>query len=283
MSLTYGFCLDDLSSMYDSAQFSDAMNAVTGDGVTDYGSRLSLTVNGFTVTLGSGYALTAGRWVENDEPLAFPLKGSGNTEDRYDALGARVDYSNRKAALEVIQNVDPDKLPGDLRNGGEYSVILYLIRIRRGASSLTPDDVTDFREAPDMCGTIVPLSSIAEDVLYVYQYLQTGIDENVERIIALIQAVIDSATSQIQAVVDKANTAIDALNKQIQNTGSGPQIGDLRTARLPPEPKTDWLLCDGSPVPENYYILSELLSGNLPNISGAEERYRTYIYAGSEI
>ena len=134
-----------------------------------------------------------------------------------------------------------------------------------------------------MCGTIVPLSSIAEDVLYVYQYLQTGIDENVERIIALIQAVIDSATSQVQAVVDKANTAIDALNKQIQNTGSGPQIGDLRTARLPPEPKTDWLLCDGSPVPENYYILSELLSGNLPNISGAEERYRTYIYAGSEI
>lgn len=280
MSLSYGFCLDEPSSMYDSAQFSNAIHSVTGDGVTTGGHRLALTINGFTVTLGSGYAMAAGRWIENDEPLSLPLKGSGNTEDRYDALAARVDYTARRASIEVIQGVNPDGLPGDLRSGDEYSVILYLIRVRRGVSSLVPNDVTDLRSNPDMCGTIVPLSEIAEDVLYVYQYLQNGIDAEVTRIIALVQAVMDRAAAQIRAVADKANEALSDLNTQIQNTGAGPQLGDLQTAYQPPTPETDWLLCDGTSVPEEYPELSALLGGTLPSISKADDRYRTYIYAG---
>lgn len=267
MSLTYGFCLDEPSSMYDSAQFSGALQSVTGDGVTASGSRLAATINGFSVTVGSGYALAAGRWLENDEPLVLAIQPSGNNDDRTDALVVRVDYTARKAALEVLANVDPSKLPGSLQGEGEYCIVLCLIRVPRGASTLTPEHVTDCRADPALCGTVVPLSSISGDVLYVYDFLRSGIDREVARIIGLSQALADRAAAEIAR-----------LDAAIQKAGGGPAVGELQTVRRGPTP--GWLLCDGGPVPAEYSILSAMLSGILPNISRAEDRYRTYIYGG---
>lgn len=255
--------------MYNSVQFSDAFHAVVGDGVSSKGSRFSATVNGFTVRVGSGYALAAGRWLENDELLDMPIKASGDNEDRTDALVVQVDYQARKATLDVLVDVDPNKLQDSLNNEDEYRVVLYLIRIRRGATALTPDDITDVRTNSDFCGNVVPLSAISGDVLYVYNFLLSGIDREVDRVLDLSRN-----------LVDKANEEIAKLDAAIQQTGGGPKIGELQTVRG--SPVSGWLLCDGSSVPERYPALSELLSGTLPDISQAEDRYRTYIYAGSE-
>lgn len=269
MSLTCGFCLDELSSMYNSAQFSDAFSSVVGDGVTPHGAQMAVTINGFTATVASGYALAAGRWICNDEPLRITIKASGNNEDRTDALVVRVNYENRKAALEVLVDIDPDKLTEDYRNEREYSIALYFIRVRRGSTALTPDGITDVRADPDLCGMVVPLSAISENVLYIYNFLLSGIDKEVARILALSQKVVDRASAEI--------TKLDAA---IRQAGGGPGIGELQTVRSPPV--SGWLLCDGGPVPEQYSALSTMLNGVLPNISRAEDRYRTYIYAGGK-
>lgn len=269
MSLTYGFCLDADTTMYNSAQFSDAFHAVAGDGVTLQGTQLEATINGFAVTVGSGYALSAGRWLENDEPLTIPIGPSSNNDDRTDALVVRVDYTTRKASLEVLVNVDVLKLPGELRNTAEYSIILYLIHIRRGATTLTPEDVVDLRSDSDMCGDVLPLSAIAGDVLYIYQFLTSGIDQEVARILGLSQA-----------LVAKGNAAIARLDKEIEVLGGKPEIGELLTARNNPTPEAEWLLCNGAAVPAGYPALSALLGGTLPEISTAADRYKTYIYAG---
>lgn len=267
MSLTYGFCLDELSSMYDSAQFSQALHAVTGDGVAAGGAGLAASISGFSLTVGSGYALAAGRWLENDEPLMLAIQPSGNTDDRTDALVVRVDYTARRAALEVLAGVDPGKLPGSLRGEWEYSLVLCLIRVPRGASTLTPENLTDVRDDPALCGSVVPLSSIAGDALYIYDFLFSGIDREVARIIALSGE-----------VVDKAATEIKRLDAAIQAAGGGPGLGELRTVRK--DPGTGWLLCAGGAVPAEYPALSALLGGTLPDISSPEDRYRTYIYGG---
>ena len=266
MSLSYGFALRPTDS---SADFADALHAVTGDGITQQGGCFALTINGFTATLSSGYALAAGRWLDNDEPLAMTVKASGDNEDRTDALVVRVDYQARKAALEVLVDIEPDKLPEVLRNENEYSVVLYLIRVLRGSTALTPDDVTDMRADPGLCGAVVPLSAISKNVLYIYEFLLSGIDREVDRILDLSQK-----------LVDKANEEIAKLDTAIQQAGGGPKTGELQIVRSPPV--SGWLLCDGSLVPKEYPALSELLNGTLPDISRAEDRYRTYIYAGSE-
>lgn len=269
MSLTYGFCLDELSSMYNSAQFADAFHSVVGDGITLHGAQMAVTINGFTATVAPGYALAAGRWINNDEPLRMTINASGNNDDRVDALVVRVDYETRKAALEILMDIDPDKLTDGYRNEKEYSIVLYCIRVRRGSTALTPEDVTDVRADPGLCGTVVPLSSIAESVLYIYNFLLSGIDQKVDRILDLSQA-----------VVDRASEEIERLNTAIQQADGGPGIGELQTVRIPPG--QSWLLCDGGSVPEKYPALSTILGGILPDISRAEDRYRTYIYAGDE-
>lgn len=267
MSLTYGPTLRPEDS---ATGFCEAFHAIAGDGVTLQGGRLKLTINGFSAGLSSGYALASGRWVENDEPFTLTVPASGNNEDRTDALAVRVDHRARTAALEVLVDVDPAVLRADmapLRNDETYSILLYLIHVRRGATALTPDDVTDLREDSAFCGQVVPLSAVAGDVLYIYRFLTSGIDQEVARLIGLSEQ-----------VVTRADTAIDELDAAIQQAGGGSVVGELMTSRHPPS-ETGWFLCDGGAVPDGYPELSAILKGTLPNIPGG--RYKTYIYGGT--
>lgn len=269
MSLTYGFTFQSADTSVD---FSNALYAVAGDGVTPQGGRFSISVNGFTVSLSTGYAYAAGRYLQNDEPYTITIAPPKSNDDRTDAIAVRVDYETRKAALEVLTDVSLVKLREDLsviRDDGQYSILLYLLRVRRGATSLTPEDITDLRDDKALCGQFLPFSTIAGDVLYVYNFLTGGIDKEVERVIALSNAVIA-----------KADAAIASLDEQIINAGGGAEVGELMTSRRPPS-ETGWLLCDGSPVPPEYAELSTLLDGALPNITMAGARFSTYIFAGN--
>lgn len=288
MSLTYGFCLDELSSMYNSDQFSDAFHAVIGDGITLDGTKLSVTVIGFTATVGSGYAMAAGRWLKNDEQLTLSIQPSSNSDDRTDALVVRVDYATHKAVLEILVDVDAESLPDSLRNSEGYGIVLCIIRVPRGASSLTPENVTDVRFDPALCGTVVPLSAISGDVLYVYNFLKSSMGWKIEHLLSLQNAASKKADDEILSLFNyldskfveikgSTNESISNLQEAIKKTGGGATIGDLQTARL--QPGKDWLLCDGGPVPGAYPALSALIGATLPNISRPEDRYRTYIYA----
>lgn len=271
MALSYGFALRTTDN---SADFSNALNAVTGSGIAQKGGRFTASVNGFTVSLASGYAYAAGRYLENDEPYTMTIGPPKNNDDRVDALAVRVDYEARKAALEVIADVNPAEIrenPAVMRDSGQYVVYLYFIRVRRGATSLTPDDVTDLRDDGDLCGRVVPLSDIAGDVIYVYNFLNGGIDAEVSRLIGLSNAVIA-----------KANAAIVELDTAIKQAGGGAEIGELMTGRNAPS-ESGWLLCDGSAVPSEYAVLSALMDGVLPDISNATDRYKTYIFGGAPV
>lgn len=265
MSLSCGFCLGSPTDTYDSAQFSDAFHALAGDGVAPWGGRLAASVNGFTVTVASGYAVAAGRWVKNDEPMSLTLQPSDNHDDRTDALVVRVDGQARRASIEVAEDVEADKLPGDLRKGNEYCLVLYLFQVRRGATSLTPADVEDMREDLSLCGTISPLSGVTPKALYVYEFTSSGIDREIDRLLG-----------HIQALIDKAGNEISALSAAIEDAGGAPRAGDLQTARR--LPGDGWVLCDGGPVPAEYVSLYTLVGWTLPAVPG--ERYGTYIYGG---
>lgn len=263
MSLSYGFALQPTES---SAVFSDVFHALTGGGITPQGGRFALTLNGFTATLASGYALAAGRYLYNDDLLPLTIPPASNREDRVDALAVQVDQDGRKTALLVLSGVDPDTV------GKDGCIVLYLLRVRRGATSLSMADVTDSRDDAALCGRVLPYSAVAGPALYAYQFLYSGIDQAVARLLAMSQE-----------VGQKADAAIVELDAAIQQAGGGPKVGDLMTARQHPEPAAEWLLCDGGRVPEAYPALDAMLDGTLPNLSQAEDRYRSYLYGGTPV
>lgn len=272
MSLTFGFCLGDEDTEYNSKQFSEAIRAAVGEGVCEYGSRFALSLTGgFRLTLGTGYALVNGRWLENDEPYPLTLPPSGNNSDRYDAIAATANYTNKAVTLKTLVGVDPDALRRDmsmLRNETEYSIILYMVHVRRGSVALSLRDVEDVRADSAFCGEIMQARRIAGDVLKVYDFLRSGIDREVSRIVGLAEAEID-----------KANAGITALDTAIrQKTGN--DIGDVITSLRSPLPSREWLLCDGGDVPEEFPELSEMLDGVLPDIQHEDPRFRSYIFAG---
>lgn len=273
MSLSCGFALRPTDN---SSDFSNAFHSIIGDGIAQYGGRFAVnSVNGFTVTLSTGYAFAAGHWVENNETHRMTVQPSGNNADRTDALVLRVNYAERKATLEIFVGVDPTAVRSDpsvLRNDDEYSVFLYFIRVKRGATSLSPSDITDVRVESALCGSVVPYSSVAGDVLYVYNFLTSGIDERVMQIIELCGEIGERA--------DEAATELDEVIKKADGLSG---VGDLTTCRRRPAPEEEWILCDGGTVPEEYPALSEMLSGNLPALSAPDDRYCTYIYGGRPV
>lgn len=251
MSLTNGFLGGDTAS----AQFSEAFRQIAGDGVCARGGLLALTVSGFYATLSTGYAIAAGRFVESDEPVTLRIPSPWDQDDRTDAIAAVVEEKGRSVTLQLLEGVDQEDLPPDC-------VPLYFIRVRRGAGNLTMEAVTDVRPY------VVPLSRLTPGALRAYQFLKSGIDLQVNAILA-----------QAQQVSNKADAAIANLDAAIRQAGGMPEVGELMTARRQPVPVREWLPCAGGPVPEAYPALSALLDGTMPDIPG--DRYKTYIYGGA--
>ena len=254
MSLTYGFCLGDLSGTYDSQQFAETFRHISGDGVAPQSGRFAAEIQGFGLTIAAGFALKDGRYLVSDEPLTLVLSPAGNYGDRYDAVAVRVDLEARKAFLEVVPDVDPARLP-------EGCLVLYLVKVRRGATDLHTADVTDVRTY------LTTLAEVSGDVLYIYNFLTSGIDQRIAQLLALSAAVIR-----------RAEQAIVSLDAAIQEAGGSYGVGELQTARR--DPGAGWLLCSGGPVPAQYPALCALLGGTLPNLSQPGDRYRTYIFGG---
>lgn len=271
MPLSYGFCLGDITSEYTSAQFSDAIHSITGSGISLEGAQFSVTVSGFNATVASGYAIAAGRWLQNDSPHTLAMPPSGSNGDRVDALAVHVDYKERKVFLTVLEGVDPVAIRenlGIIRGETEYNLILFFVRIRRGATTLSPEDITDVRAEEGLCGCITPLSHISADVLYVYEFLTGGIDREIQRILDMGKA-----------VEDKANSAIAALDEAISRK-RGVAIGDVIVTLSHPVPQREWLLCNGGTIPAEHQALRAEIGAKLPLVSPKDNRWKGYIYAG---
>lgn len=262
MSLTTGFTI---GGMQTSRQFSDAIQAVTGDGVCTQRDRLALSVSGFSVSLAPGFALALGRWMKSDTAVQLTLPEASGASDRYDAAVVRVNEAEKTVRLEILPNIDQTAVKENPvipeENGG--AVALYVIRVRRGTTSLSEPDITDVRR------TVLPLSEMSAGVLRVYRFTAGGIDIEVERLV-----------EKSAEIVQQGTEAVAALNAAIQNAG-GTEVSELMVSAVAPAPAQEWLLCDGSAVPPAYPSLTAVIGGMLPNIPPIGARYKTYIYAGT--
>lgn len=258
MSLKYGLVLGPSTAKDSADNMCRAIWQLTGDGVCHKGSRFDISVDGMTLTLGGGYGLAAGRWVENDSPLELTVEPGWAHSDRQDMAVMQTDEKERRVSLAVAENVSPGRLPEK-----PYTVPLYLLKIKRGATNLLPGDVTDLR------AHIPALSSVTKDGLRAYGFTRGGIDREIDQIL-----------EYGQEVIERAGQAVRELNAYIEQSGAGPGIGELSTGIR--APGMGWLVCDGGYIPAEYQELRAMLGPYLPNITHADDRYSTWVYGGAK-
>ena len=156
------------------------------------------------------------------------------------------------------------------RNSDLYEIVLCSILVRMGTTQILPEDLTDTRGDSSLCGIISPLSEVANQIIYVDQFLKSGIDQEVDRLEKLAES-----------IMDKANDTIGSIEQIMNKANVSSRVGDVKTLHGDP-PSPSWLLCDGSNVPSSYPELMRLLSdGKLPNIQWTDSRFKSYIYAGT--
>lgn len=222
MSLSQGFF--PIEADVTSAMFSEAVHALFGDGITDYGAQFAVTIGGFTVMVKSGYILADGRWVwyeDDEETHLLNVKMPSANKDRVDAVVCRVDYTARTAAIEIMVDVDEEAVTEDpslVRGNGEYNSILYFIHIKRSATALTAEDITDVRGDRNLCGYIKPLKDLAPDVVTVYQYFARTVEEKFSYLSEVSKHYSESLDSALQHMENASNTSLQHLNAAVDST-----------------------------------------------------------------
>lgn len=281
MALTYGFCLGSATT---SKQFSEAIAAATGDGVCIQGGMFKLALqSGLSIAVGSGFALVNGRYLQSDGTEIFTLSPSGNTQDRYDAVLIRADYNERRCELYVQEDVEPETLT---RNESEYNIALYLIHVKRGATVLYTSDITDLRGDIEVCGYITPLSEMSRPVIAVYRYLTQEIDIKISMLYGMLETLSDEIDTEFarvfaqgEEIADNADAGIKYLDNLI-GEARGTSVGEIAISMDMPVPYGEWLLCDGSSVPDGYSQLSIMLNGILPDLTQQDTLFKAWIYCG---
>lgn len=272
MALTYGFCLGEEDSKTTSSEFSLAFQAAFGDGVCPYDGKFEVTsTDSMNVSINTGFALVQGRWIKSDEVESLVVQPSDNNFDRYDAVVIRVNIPEKSMNLVVVKGVATAfPIPyTPTRTGEIYEIVLCSILVRMGTTQILSTDITDTRSDESLCGFISTLSDIANDVIYVDQFLDSGIDEQVSEL-----------ENMAQQISSKADQTVQAIEQAMQQANVSKSVGEVEVLHDPPSPANAWLLCDGSAIPPEYTELYALLDGQLPNIAWSDERFKSYIYAG---
>lgn len=273
MSLTYGFCLGGENSETTSSEFSLALYSAFGSGVCSYGNKLPVSApGGMNLSVGTGFAMVQGRWFKSDDVETLSLQPANNNFDRYDAVVIRANIPEKSLSLEVVQG-KASAFPSPYvptRNGDLYEIVLCSVLVRMGTTQILPEDLTDTRGDSSLCGIISPLSEVANQIIYVDQFLKSGIDQEVDRLEKLAES-----------IMDKANDTIESIEQIMNKANVSSRVGDVKTLLGDPT-SSSWLLCDGSSVPSSYPELMKLLSdGKLPNIQWTDSKFKSYIYAGT--
>lgn len=167
MAITYGFfnAVKQSDGTYDRAynseQMSDMFEGLISDGVYEsVGDALLITAkNGMTVQVGTGRMVIDGKWLKNDAKMDITLAASHLTLNRWSAIVARLDNSNRVITLVEKAGTpatSPEK-PAMTESQTIKEKCLAYVYVAAGASSITQTNITDTRPDTSICGWVTGL------------------------------------------------------------------------------------------------------------------------------
>lgn len=115
--------------------------------------------NSMQITVGSGNAFVKGAFFPSSEEKTLNIDSSAGTYDRYDAIALEFNASERRVLLKVVKGGTDSKYPVPTRTESVYQLFLAVVKISKGATLLTQNDIKDLRNDNLYCGYVTSTGS----------------------------------------------------------------------------------------------------------------------------
>lgn len=138
---------------YDAEDFAQYFATFIGNGVFINPSNQLKVIpkTGLTVTVKAGKAFIDGYWYELDEDMDITLTANGTSNTINDVIVCTLNKSNRTITTVKKESVS-STLP--VNNGTMHELILAVVSVGVGVSSLTASNITDTRPDNTYCGYV---------------------------------------------------------------------------------------------------------------------------------
>ena len=221
MAVTYGF-FNSVSGdrKYNADKMSQYFRGLVSDGVyADVGDGLQVVAgSGMNVSVKAGRCLIDSKWMENDAALTVAITAASSTLNRYTAVVARLDYTNRLIEITTKDGTpaaSPTK-PVMQRDATYWELCLAYVYVKKGATNISQSAITDTRADTEVCGWVTGLIKQVDTSALFLQW-QAAYEE----FYASYQAWFDALTSELQV-----NTYLTRFEKTV--TGTPAELAEIQ-------------------------------------------------------
>lgn len=183
MAITYGFFNSSNGDRtYNADQMSEYFKGLIGDGVFESvgGALQVLASSGMTINVSSGRMVIDCKWLDNDSTYSITMNPAHVTLNRYTAIVAQLDRSNRLMKIYAKDGI-PASTPiyPTLQDDGIITELcLAYVYVPAGATSISQSNISDTRPDPAVCGWVTGLIEQVDTSTLFLQW-QTAYAENI--------------------------------------------------------------------------------------------------------
>lgn len=117
-----------------------------------------VTVNGMNALVSEGNAFVNGAFFPSTEKT-LTIESASGSYDRYDSIVIEFNSADRKVSLKVINGGSDSKWVTPSRTSSIYQLVIAVINVKKGSTSLSQSNVSDVRSDPWYCGYVTSTGS----------------------------------------------------------------------------------------------------------------------------
>lgn len=197
--------------VYDASSFADLLSLIVTNGVfVNPANQLKvLAKSGLKLTVKAGHAFIDGYWYELKEDATITLASNASAYPIKSVVTCKLDLSNRKITIskrDAVTSTEP------INNGLVHELILAVVNIGVGVSTITDANITDTRPDSEFCGYVK--GAVEQiDTTDLFKQFETSFNQWFETIKGKLT---DDVAGGLQQQIDDHTTDITSLQNETQ-------------------------------------------------------------------
>lgn len=240
---------------YNAADFADYFSSFIGNGVFLNANSDGLQVvakTGLTVTVKAGRAFIDGYYYHLTENMDITLQANNTSLAVNRMIVCELNLTDRQITVKAR---DGQQTP--INNGTIHELVLAIINVGAGVSSITNSVISDMRPNKTYCGFV---EAVVENVDFtsLYNQMQTSFNEWFDEVKDQITTdVAGNLQSQIDELESQLNSQVSTLQGQIANVKTSfYRVGDIIMTTIASNPSSvyggTWVAWGAGRVPVGY-------------------------------